>query len=82
MKKTENVILKVYKYFLPSAWKKYKGYFVVRFLRLVVTTIMPFIPILLMPRIVDELLGGRDASKLWTYVMIIIGSEFILNLLN
>lgn len=82
MKKTENVILKVYKYFLPSAWKKYKGYFVVRFLRLVVTTIMPFIPILLMPRIVDELLGARDASKLWTYVIIIIGAEFILSLLN
>ena len=82
MKKTENVILKVYKYFLPSAWKKYKGYFVVRFLRLVVTTIMPFIPILLMPRIVDELLGARDVSKLWTYVIIIIGAEFILSLLN
>ena len=82
MKKKEKVISKVYKYFLPSAWKKYKGYFVVRFLRLIVTTIMPFIPILLMPRIVDELMGGRDASKLWAYVMMIIGSEFVLNLLN
>lgn len=82
MKEKENVILKVYKYFLPSAWKRYKGYFVIRFIRLIVTTIMPFIPILLMPRIVDELLGGRDASKLWTYVVMIIGTEFVLNLLN
>jgi len=82
MKKKENVILKVYRYFLPSAWKKYKGYFIIRFLRLIVTTIMPFIPILLMPRIVDELLGGRDASKLWNYVVMIIGTEFVLNIFN
>ena len=48
----DNVILKVYKYFLPSAWKRYKGYFIIRFLRLIVNTITPFVPILFMPRIV------------------------------
>ena len=82
MNKTENVILKVYKYFLPSAWKRYKMYFIVRFLRLVVMTLMPFVNILVMPLIVDEMLTTRSAEKIFEYVVFILASEFALNLLN
>lgn len=78
----DNVILKVYKYFLPSAWKRYKGYFIIRFLRLIVNTITPFVPILFMPRIVDELVGNRDVKLITTYVLVIIFSEYILGMLN
>ncbi len=82
MNKTENVILKVYKYFLPSAWKRYKMYFIVRFLRLVVMTLMPFVNIFVMPLIVDEMLTTRSAEKIFGYVVFILASEFVLNLLN
>lgn len=82
MKKNENVILKIYKYFLPTAWKRYKIYFIVRFLRLVVMTVMPFINILIMPLIVDEMLTTRSAEIIFKYVVFILASEFVLNLLN
>ena len=81
-KNKNNHILKVYRYFLPSAFKKYKGYFFVRVMKLIVTTLLPFIPILITPRIVDELLGSRDAGKIMDYVLFLLGAEFILNLLN
>ena len=82
MKKQENVILKIYKYFLPTAWKRYKIYFIVRFLKLVVMTVMPFINIMIMPLIVDEMLTTRSAEKIFKYVVFILASEFVLNLLN
>ncbi len=82
MKKQENVILKIYKYFLPTAWKRYKIYFIVRFLKLVVMTVMPFVNIMVMPLIVDEMLTTRSAEKIFKYVVFILASEFVLNLLN
>jgi len=82
MNRQENVILKIYKYFLPTAWKRYKIYFIVRFLRLVVMTVMPFINIMVMPLIVDEMLTTRSAEKIFKYVVFILASEFVLNLLN
>ena len=82
MKKQENVILKIYKYFLPTAWKRYKIYFIIRFLKLVVMTVMPFINIMIMPLIVDEMLTTRSAEKIFKYVVLILASEFVLNLLN
>jgi len=82
MKKQENAILKIYKYFLPTAWKRYKIYFIVRFLRLVVMTVMPFINIMVMPLIVDEMLTTRSAEKIFKFVVFILASEFVLNLLN
>ncbi len=78
----ENQILKVYRYFLPSAWKKYKGYFVARFAKLLVTAAIPFIHILIMPRIIDELLGNREAGKLINYLVMILLAEFMLHLMN
>ena len=82
MKKQDNVILKIYKYFLPTAWKKYKMYFIVRFLRLVIMTLMPFVNILVMPLIVDEMLTTRSAEKIFGYVVFILASEFVLSLIN
>ena len=82
MNQQENVILKIYKYFLPTAWKRYKIYFIVRFLKLLVMTVMPFINIMIMPLIVDEMLTTRSAEKIFNYVVFILASEFVLNLLN
>lgn len=82
MKKNENVIITIYKYFLPNAWRRYKIYFIVRFLKLVVMTVMPFVNILVMPLIVDEMLTTRNAEKIFGYVAFILGTEFVLNLLN
>ena len=82
MKTQDNVILKIYKYFLPTAWKKYKMYFILRFLRLVVMTVMPFVNILVMPLIVDEMLTTRSAEKIFGYVVFILAADFVLSLIN
>ena len=77
--KKDHVIFKIYQYFLSSAWKKYKGYFIISFLRLLVTAVTPFVSILMMPRIVDELLGNQDGRKVFQYVLFILVTEFLLN---
>jgi len=82
MKKQDNIILKIYKYFLPTAWKKYKMYFIVRFFRLVVMTLMPFVNILVMPLIVDEMLTTRSAEKIFGYVVFILAADFVLSMIN
>ena len=70
--KPKNTILEVYKYFLPSAYKKYKGYFAVRVGLLTVDTLWPFVQILVMPMVVDELLNGRDIHKIMNCIIFII----------
>ena len=37
--KKENVIKKVYGYFLPEAWRTHKGYFAVRVAKMVILSI-------------------------------------------
>ena len=68
----KNVILEVYKYFLPSAFKKYKGYFAMRVGLLVADTVWPFVSILVMPIVIDELLGGRNITKIMNCIIFII----------
>lgn len=80
--KKKNVILEVYKYFLPSALKKYKGYFVVRFAHLLVNAVWPFVQILVLPMVVDELLGARDIKKIMNCILFVIAAEFVLGVLN
>lgn len=81
-KQNKHIISKIYKYFLPSAFQKYKGYFVMRLGLLLVSSISPFTKILILPEIVDELLGNRDVSLIMNYVVLLIGAETVLGILN
>ncbi len=78
----KSVILEIYKYFLPSAFQKYKGYFVMRLGLLLVSSIRPFTQILILPEIVAELLGDKDVSLITKYVIWLISIETILGILN
>lgn len=78
----EQVILKIYRYFLPTAWKKHKGYFFIQFAKLLVTAFQPFVRILLMPLIVDELLGNRDAGVLLGYVAVMLLADALFGISN
>ncbi|MBQ7360748.1 MAG: ABC transporter ATP-binding protein [Lachnospiraceae bacterium] len=81
-KKDKGNIRKIYKYFLPSAFQKYKGYFFVRFGLLLVNSIRPFVNILALPMIVDELLGNRNFERIMHIVIFIIATEFLLGILG
>lgn len=74
-KREESTVMKVYKYFIPSAWKKYKMYFVVRIIMLICQTVVPFFELILLPLIVEELVNDRDISKIVLYTALLAGGN-------
>ncbi len=80
--KKNPVVRPVLKYFLPIAWKNFKGYFFCGILRVIVSAVMPFINIVMLPLIIDELLGGRDIEKLIIYAATIVLGNGILAVIN
>ncbi len=81
-KQKQKIVRPVLKYFLPVAWKSFKGYFICGIFRVVISAVTPFINILMLPLIIDELLGGRDVEKLIIYAAIIVLGNALLNMLN
>jgi len=76
--KTHNVIGKTLAYFMPIAWKHYKGFFFCGAFNIILGAVQPFVSIMMTPLILDELLGGRDLRKLLTYVAVIaVGGTFL-----
>lgn len=70
---------KTLKFFFPTAWKKYPGYFIVSILRTIVNIAQPFVAIFTTPLLIDELLGGRKPELLILYAAIlVIGSNGLL----
>lgn len=81
-KKEQSTAMKVYRYFLPSAWKKYNAYFIIRIIKLICEVILPFIDILLLPLIVDELVGGRSVQKIIIYIVFMLAGNTALGYVN
>ncbi len=80
--KKNPVVRPVLKYFLPIAWKNFKGYFFCGILRVIFSAASPFVNIIMLPLIIDELLGGRDVEKLIVFAAIIVLGNALLNMLN
>ena len=80
--KEKNVIKSVYGYFLPSAWKVHKGYFFARAFKIIVTAVSPFLSIIFLPLIIEELMGNRNPQVLLGYVAIVVFLEFIFGISN
>lgn len=77
-KATARVLKNVYGYFLKSAWKQNKLYFFARFMKLIFSSMTPFVSLLLVPMIIEELMGGQDAGKLIRYTALIVILNFVL----
>lgn len=70
-------------YFFPIAWQTHKAYFFLGALQIMIEAVTPFVEMLMLPLIIDELLGGRDIGKLVFYAaVIVIGGKTILSLLS
>jgi len=80
--KTHNVVGKTLAYFMPIAWKNYKGFFFCGAFNIVLRAVQPFVSIMMTPLILDELLGGRDLRKLLIYVAVIAVAGTFLSLLG
>lgn len=58
-------------YFFPIAWRFQKSYFFVGAAKAVLEAVNPFVSILILPLIIDELLGARSLQRMFTYVAVI-----------
>ena len=72
----------VIKVLFSTAAKKYPFFFVLKIVRMLVTTGMPFIALFISPLIVDEIAGPRDINRLVTLAVLLIGLELVFQLLN
>lgn len=83
MKKSKDnkIIKNVYGYFLPTAWRKHKGYFIARTLHLILNAVTPFTSIIFLPLIIEELMQGRRFEQIMKYVTIMVFLDFALWLL-
>lgn len=82
MNKTRDVLKKVYGYFLPVAWGKTKWYFFLRVGKLIITAVTPFISIYFIPEIVDELMTGKSAERLFLLAASMVLMEFLFGIIN
>lgn len=76
--KADSTVWKTLNYFYPIAFKHFKGFFLYGILHIIITALQPFIAIMAMPLIIDELLGARDMRKLILYAAIVtIGGSLV-----
>ncbi|MDE6421583.1 MAG: hypothetical protein K2K87_13825, partial [Lachnospiraceae bacterium] len=59
---------KTLRYFFPIAWRFQKSYFLIGLAKAILEAVQPFVSILFLPLIIDELLGERDLTKMFSYV--------------
>ena len=75
-------IIAVIKVLFRTTARKYPIFFVLKVIRMLVTTGMPFIALFISPLIVDEIVGDRDINRLITLAVMLIGLEVVFQLLN
>lgn len=76
------IVKETVKYLFPIAWKAHKSYFIASALRVIIGTVQPFVYIMMMPMIVDELLGARRLEQLIAYATVIVLGEGVLTILQ
>lgn len=78
-KNSIQTIFKTAKYFFPIVWKAHREFFFLCVLRTIVAAIQPFVRIMLLPLIIDGLLGGRDIRTLLLYAAALILGQNLLS---
>ena len=85
MQKTQNkkesslkTVKAVLKCFFPIVWETHKTYFLCGIIQVIAGAVHPFVKILVLPLIIDELLGGRDVQRLLIYAGIMVLGSMIL----
>ena len=82
MKKHENVIGRVYAYFLKEGWNRHKLYFVVRAGKMIIQSATPFLTIYFIPAIIGELMGNKNPNRLIGLAASLVLLEFVFAILN
>ncbi len=81
--KTKGVVWKTLKYFFPVAWRFDKSYFILSAINVIVSAVLPFIDIFILPLLVDALCAEtRDVALIFTYAGLMVGLDVVVGLLN
>lgn len=75
-------MIKTVTYFYRNVWKYSKLYFILVLISIVTSSLTPFVNIVLMRNIVNELIGGKNAQRLIYLVCFMLGSTLVLTLLS
>ncbi len=75
-------IISVIKVLFKTTAKKYPVFFILKILRMIVTTVMPFIALFISPLIVDEIVGERNLRRLILLAVILVGGEALCQISN
>ena len=67
-----NIAVKSLRFFIPIAWREKKSYFILMMINLISNSVLPFVDILVLPMIIDELIRGRRVERVVTYVAILV----------
>ena len=78
MKKLKEII----KLMFPVAAKRFPLFFPLEALKTLCDILMPFIAIFVTPLIIDELVGGKDLTRLFVYAAILILGECLLTVIR
>lgn len=80
--KSVRKLFPVIRILFPTAWKKYPWFFVLELLKTILETARPFLSILVMPLLVDELCTSRNIKTLAVYGTVLVAGEGVLLILN
>ena len=78
MKKLKEIVRLMF----PVAAKRFPLFFPLEALKTLCDILMPFVAIFATPLIVDELVGGKDLTRLFIYAGILIGGECLLTVIR
>lgn len=81
IKESIHRLLKVYHYFLVRSYEHSKKYFFAAFFNIIFEAVMPFIEVVFLPLIIDELMDGKDLKKIIFYLAGMLAGNLIVGFL-
>lgn len=67
-----SIAIKTVRYFIPVGWQIKKNYFILMTLNLIFNAIQPFIDIIILPLIIDELINERRLEVISIYIVVLV----------
>lgn len=77
-----SIAIKSIRYFLPIAWRVNKNYFFLMLVNLVADAVLPFVDIIVLPLIIDELINARRTEVIIWYVVVLVLGDAVLGRLS
>ena len=74
------IVIDTIKYLFPTAWHFRKGYFFIQVIYTICRILEPFVSIMVLPLLIDEMIGDCDINKLIKFSLVLVIGETFLSL--